>query len=570
MTTLARVTLLCGLLFAPTVAADAIVRSQAMFASTIAEFYVAEEGVRLELEIGLADLGGFRNLLPDAIYEEMGNEPRAFPERLTEFFARDLAIVADGQVLSGQLRKIGPRTRVKRDDVTGEELPVIEEEAETVVAAELFYPFGESRPKQLSFAPPVQFGLVTVGFVVYHNSVAVNDFRYLAPGMALILDWEDPWYSAFTARNMRRSYFAPMSGFLYVEPFEVRKEIIVRPKDMQRWVDLGLDGASVISADQRGRVLETIATFLADRQPVTIDGEPVTPVLDRVNFLTRTLRSSVVVEPGVDIDIDGAVVGAIFVYPTNALPGRAVMTWDMFDERVQLVPASSVDEAGPLPTYLEPDFAELEWQNFLKNPTVPGLVDLADPPSALALWLYKLRWGFVAAALVLLTIWARRKTPSIATASVVVLLLVGGSFVLGRPLAPPDEGTETVVRDLLRNVYQAFDYREESDVYDTLERSVSGDLLTDIYLETRRSLELANQGGARAKVKSVDLQSIDIKAAEAPGAFRADATWHVNGSVGHWGHVHTRSNRYRANLVVQAIEGRWKLVDMEVLEEERL
>jgi hypothetical protein len=63
--------------------------------------------------------------------------------------------------------------------------------------------------------------------------------------------------------------------------------------------------------------------------------------------------------------------------------------------------------------------------------------------------------------------------------------------VLGKPLAPPTAATEQVVADLLRNVYQAFDYRKESDIYDTLERSVGGDLLTDIYLETRRSLELA-------------------------------------------------------------------------------
>jgi len=122
----------------------------------------------------------------------------------------------------------------------------------------------------------------------------------------------------------------------------------------------------------------------------------------------------------------------------------------------------------------------------------------------------------------------------------------------------------------LRNIYQAFDYREESDVYDTLERSVSGDLLTDIYLETRRSLELANQGGARAKVKSVELQALEIQAADESTAFRAQATWNVNGSVGHWGHVHTRSNQYQAELLIQAIDGHWKLVAMNVLQERRL
>ena len=246
-----------------------------------------------------------------------------------------------------------------------------------------------------------------------------------------------------------------------------------------------------------------------------------------------------VVEPGIDININSAVVGVIFVYPTPSLPDSAVMTWDMFDERIQTVPASAVDEAGPLPTFLQPDFAVLEWQNFLKNPTVPGLVALAPPPPSAALWLYRLRWWAIGAALILLTLWARRKQLVIALGAVAVLLIVGASLILGRPLAPPNEATETVVADLLRNVYQAFDYREESDIYDTLERSVAGDLLIDIYLETQRSLELANQGGARAKVKSVEMQAIRITAADEPNAFRAHATWNVNGSVGHWGHVHT-------------------------------
>jgi hypothetical protein len=148
--------------------------------------------------------------------------------------------------------------------------------------------------------------------------------------------------------------------------------------------------------------------------------------------------------------------------------------------------------------------------------------------------------------------------------------VVGLSLVVGRPLAPPNEATTTVVIDLLRNVYQAFDYREESDIYDTLERSVSGDLLTDIYLETRRSLELVSQGGARAKVQSVEMQAIEILPADKPNSFRANATWNVNGSVGHWGHVHTRSNQYRAELLIEAVDQRWKLIDMNVLQEQRL
>jgi hypothetical protein len=550
--------------------ADALIRTQAMFAKTIAEYFVDEDGVRVELEIGMEDIGSFRNILPDEVYQGLGYSPRPLEERLTEFFEQDLTIHVDQAPLPGKLLAIGPRARVIRDQVTGEELPVKEEDAETVVVARLFYPFGEQKPQTLVFSPPVRFGAANVGFVVYHKTVAVNDFRYLSRGLALNLDWDDPWYSAFLSRSLRRSYFAAMSGFLYVEPFEVRKEVIVRPKDMQRWVDIGLEGATEIKAEQRGAVLEKIASFLTDKQPVTINGQAAVPILDRVSFLNRTLRSSLVVEPGVDINIESAVVGVIFVYPTASLPDNATMTWDMFDERVQVVPASAVDEAGPLPTFLEPDYKVLEWQNFLQNPTVPGLIELTAPPSALALWTYTLRWWALAVAMLLLVLWARQKQGWIGLSAAASLLVVGLSLVVGRPLAPPNEATTTVVIDLLRNVYQAFDYREESDIYDTLERSVSGNLLTDIYLETRRSLELANQGGARAKVQSVEMQVIEILPADEPNSFRANATWNVHGSVGHWGHVHTRSNQYQAELLIEAVDQRWKLIDMNVLQEQRL
>jgi len=57
-----RFTCLLLILLPLQVVADAIVRSTAMFADTIAEYYVEEDHVRLELEIGEADIASFRNL----------------------------------------------------------------------------------------------------------------------------------------------------------------------------------------------------------------------------------------------------------------------------------------------------------------------------------------------------------------------------------------------------------------------------------------------------------------------------------------------------------------------------
>ena len=50
----------------------------------------------------------------------------------------------------------------------------------------------------------------------------------------------------------------------------------------------------------------------------------------------------------------------------------------------------------------------------------------------------------------------------------------------------------------------------------------------------------------------------------------AQVTWNVAGSVGHWGHVHTRKNQYQAELDIQPVNGVWKLAALEVIEERRL
>ena len=60
--------LLLGELFvAGPARADAVIQTQAMRASTIAEFFVEEERVVAELEIGVSDLEAFRLLMPNEI-----------------------------------------------------------------------------------------------------------------------------------------------------------------------------------------------------------------------------------------------------------------------------------------------------------------------------------------------------------------------------------------------------------------------------------------------------------------------------------------------------------------------
>jgi hypothetical protein len=546
--------------------------NQSAKASTIIEFYIDEQGVRAELEIGLDSVEGFKNILPDAIYQQLGYGQEALAQRQQHFFKQQLALLGPGNTpLNGEVLSIGPSRKVLRDIISGVALP-IQDEAPDIIRASLLYRFEPGPvPDQLVFLTPTR----SIGFIAYHNGVAVNDFRYLASGYTLQLDWQDPWYSRFKTRNLRRQYFAPMSGFIYVEPFEVRKEIIARPKDLQRWLDLGLEGKTTIPVDMQAGIKEKVAAFLAEHQPITINGEASTGILDSINFLKRTLTSSRVIDPPEPLQLDAAIIGAIFVYPQQGLPKTVTMDWDLWDDRIQRVPVSAVDQAGPLPSFLDPSWSLLEWENFLTNPIVPTLIAIDSPTPP---WQALLAKSFpLLAVLVMLSLWwlsqaikAKQSKGLAATVCILVLASCLAAVVLGKSSKPDPEQARAIVSNLLHNIYRAFDYRDESDIYDTLARSVNGELLTDIFLETKRSLVLANQGGARAKVKNVLLDGIELKANAADNSFTVIADWTVNGSVGHWGHIHQRSNRYQALFTIAVDEQQWKLQTMTVLQEERL
>jgi hypothetical protein len=568
---LASVSLLPG---ARNAAADAIVSTRAMSASTIAEYFIEPGRVRLELEIGLGDLETFRNLLPDEIYERLGHAPRPLAERLGEFFRDDFAISAEqGAPLSGSVREIGPRTRVRRDEISGEPQADEAAEPEAVVFARIDYPLPDE-PRTLTLRGPSR-AATSVGFVAYHREIPVNDFRYLTHSQTLELDWGDPWYTSFDVRALRRRYFAPMSGFLYVEPYEVRKEVIVRPFDLQQWVDLGLEGRETIPVEMQPALKRAAAEFLRGHHPVSIDGKHIEPELARVNFLARSLRTSRVIDPAVELDVHAAVLGVIFVYPTSGLPERVTLEWDLWTERAPRIPVSAVDEAGGLPSFLEPDWRVLEWRNFLKNPTLPTLAVVAPPPGGWTRALPAVAGLLLAASLVqgFRTLYRARRIGRLRAAGITSaalgLIAAAAVFGLGQSTRPTDEVATEIVGALLHNVYRAFDYRDEGHIYDLLAQSAQGELLTQIYLETRKGLELASQGGARARVNELEILELDAETVS-DGAFEAAVTWSVGGSVGHWGHLHQRRNRYRANLTVAPVDGAWKLTGLDILEEERL
>ena len=87
---------------------------------------------------------------------------------------------------------------------------------------------------------------VSIGFATFHKQAIISYFNYLSGASTIRLDWEDPWYSQYEDKALKRKMQGGVRSFIYIEPFEVRHEILARVKDIEAWMDLSLEGKEFI------------------------------------------------------------------------------------------------------------------------------------------------------------------------------------------------------------------------------------------------------------------------------------------------------------------------------------
>ena len=115
------------------------------------------------------------------------------------------------------------------------------------------------------------------------------------------------------------------------------------------------------------------------KNPVTVDGKALKPILDRTNYVKVGLTGIRILEVPERLEVASAIVGVIISYITDGMPQQVSVDWELFTDQIQRVPATATDPAGPLLSYVEPGDSVHTWTNYLKNYELPTVheVDVA-------------------------------------------------------------------------------------------------------------------------------------------------------------------------------------------------
>ncbi len=597
--------------------------SPAAGASNQAEMHIEGQTISLRLEMGQNDFDklaalakkqqqGLETLLAEVIQIEVGGENikpvaiRYLGNQAGRLLAPDsaemTAMWTDNFAARPGLTASGSTKQVTR--------PVMSHAVETIFSIP-----GDSNDSPLKLIPLIDTTTnnpspFAIGLIVYHEQIPVTEHRLLSQAETLMLNKQDPWLSRFENPAMNRMLQSVITGILYVEPTEIRQELIIRLGDLLAWLELSKtkEAKIITAAIENQRVMpphrqhtpkELISELLMTHNALSIEGKPQQVIFDRIEYLTPGPHGLVTASQDGQLDIQTTFIGIVFAYTIPHYPSEITLHWSIFPPGVKIIPVTTFDLTGQFDSYVTPADPSFKWEDmideydFLENHAAlkEARKALLDNVQVLARNDQRvtdsLIAGSIAVMLVLgfifLTGKLRKKQMStnLAWGSGIALLLLvsilvlqeqGYEFTGDMPEEELDEmRAKQIVTQLLKNIYRSFDFRAEHDAYDKLASSAHGNLLETLYLQNRQAQLRAQAGGTRTKVQHVEVTNTRIDRVEPNSmVYHIDAHWIIQGSVAHWGHVHQRQNRYQARLAIEPADGLWKLTQFDLMDEQRV
>jgi hypothetical protein len=396
-------------------------------------------------------------------------------------------------------------------------------------------------------------------------------------------DWAT-WLDEQRKKTLGITSYSSVYSFIYITNHEVRHEILIPLASLALMIDFERADQSFLDIPEQDAAREKIATFFTADHDIQIDGVNVQPVVERIDFYGLDLRDFAIQAERRTISMASGRVGVILSYSTKTPPTNVRVEWKTFNEvSMQTVDSVIIAYDQITQTQFSRFLADntYEW----KSPARPPLPSIHAISADITQQMNrrKLPIGLLAPLVVggvLLGLGALRKSATLGVLACLVALIAiplrefsVDSILSNRTLQIADDDATSIFSRLHQNVFRAFDYHHEGEVYDALAHSVHGDLLQELYLQIHQRLVMADQGGAAARIDSVDLIDGKVVPTEQenplPG-FTYRAKWNLLGTVEHWGHLHQRTSQFDAEFYVALVEGKWKITEMRSLNEEQI
>lgn len=537
-----------------TVRADWMNLTGAETSQNIAEIYILDDHIKVNLEVYVDDLDKFEELLPDDWLDESVGERPPLEQRMHAFASKRLQFITEkGVKLSAKLQLVEPRQRVDRVSAyAGMINPMTRQRVrgapadKRVLYAEIIYPFPSKdaeqgkvlKPEQLQIIPPLnEQGIVTanIGFVAYHRAVPIIDFRFLGRPAKLNLNWQDPWYTKFENKNLSRHHKYPLMLYLYVEPRQVRLESLLRVSDITEMTEFNVDDSRLSTEDKFQQLQAYLDNYYTSRGSLDIDGKSFAPDSVRIEFLTISLKGLKVIDKASAVDESSLLVGVSQQFLIEKLPQKIETRWQYFNQRIDRIPVIVTDPAGPFMSLIEEDYAEYGWQNFLKT--------YRDPVT---------------------------KPVDVKTGWRIDLPYFGEKKILDR-LPEPDQAI-TIIDGLFENVRVAFIEKEPANFSRVLGDTVSSgqaELINDGLIKDELSKLFAPEvtGGTVGAVDEFeDLQVTGIQELTDRHGFSATVSGGATISARHWGHTDRRNLKFQVLLDIVGDDDQWRLADLTVVD----
>jgi hypothetical protein len=590
---------------------------------TRADVYVTRTGATMRLKMFAEDIDRFLDLERDEFGIITPEEMRRGIDEYKEFLIeRVIMRDANGEPISGEVVNIKP-FEIPEDGVDVAEL----------MNYSLTYQFEfkfDDPPKFLTFEQNItDINQITPSEMTLTLKQAGGEGAYEAnkiipgtPHTPPPLDWTHPplspdasatewdeWTERQHQQNLGISSYSSTYSFIYITDYEVRHEILVPLATLASIFHIDRKDQSWLELDEQDAARAAIQKYFGEGNPVHIDGVEVQPVFDRIAFHSLDLRDFAMNAPDKRISMANGRVGIIMSYSTKGTPNHVKVKWTKYSPNMQKI-HSVIIAFEEFDKFRFSRFANgrpYEWTNPGREPRPEISTIAASLPPKPELTVRPMAYGGLGIGLLCFLAGLKKFGWKAA-----VLLLAGAGTAaatwsqtktIDSPFEEPkslsEDEAQTVFETLHRNVYRAFDYGTEDEVYDALAASVSGNLLKDVYLNIRKSLEVREQGGAMARISEVRYGSVAPKEVTvesedgesrtrtvsefipAPGtivpdeelpwpAFRYRSNWTVSGSIEHWGHIHERANQFDGIFTVQLEDGAWKITDFEIVDEKRI